>query len=367
MTEWLPGPKRPEDEPVPKAPEPVRPDPMDLPPDVPRSPSGRVPQWVLDEAAGRPSEPVAFRAWQSDDFGAPTPKARRRGRVRATVAVVALAALVSGIVWWGQQEATRPSYAVPPDSPAPTSPAPAPTPSAPSPTATALPRSLAPEPGLGETPRPASLPEGDLRQPKSRGYVFVAKQADKKTGVTWSPCRPLRWVLRASAQAPRDGDRMLREAFAQVAEETGLDIEYLGTTTEKYSDKRKAYQPSRYGKNWAPVLVSWSTVKEDPGLTGDVLGRAGPLWVVSDSGDRTYISGTVSLDAAEIGRLRSAYGYDVARAVLMHELGHLVGLAHVTSTTSLMNPRMQRGVTDYSNADLAGLHALGKGPCQPDA
>jgi hypothetical protein len=364
VTEWLPGPKRPEDEPVPKAPEPVRPDPMDLPPDVPRSPSGRVPQWVLDEAAGRPSEPVPFRAWQSDAFSAPSPKARRRSRVRATVAVVALAALVSGIVWWGQQGTAPPSYAdPPPEAPAPTSPAP----SQSTPASNGGPRTTAPAPGLGETPRPASLPEGDLQQPKSKGYAFVSKQADKKTGVTWSPCRPVRWVLRAEGQAPRDGDRMLREAFARLAKETGLDFEYLGTTTEKYADKRKAYQPSRYGKNWAPVLVSWSTLKDDPALAGDVLGRAGPLWVVSDSGDRTFISGTVSLDAAELGRLRSGYGYDVARAVVMHELAHLAGLSHVKSKTSLMNARVQRGVTDFSAADLAGLKALGQGPCQPDA
>jgi hypothetical protein len=364
VTEWLPGPKRPEDEPVPKAPEPVRPDPMDLPPDVPRSPSGRVPQWVLDEAAGRPSEPVPFRAWQSDAFSAPSPKARRRSRIRATVAVVALAGLVSGIVWWGQQGAAPPSYADPPrEAPAPTAPAP----SASTPASNGGPRTTAPAPGLGETPRPASLPEGDLQQPKSKGYAFVSKQADKKTGVTWSPCRPVRWVLRAEGQAPRDGDRMLREAFARLAEETGLDFEYLGTTTEKYADKRKAYQPSRYGKNWAPVLVSWSSLKDDPALAGDVLGRAGPLWVVSDSGDRTFISGTVSLDAAELGRLRSGYAYEVARAVVMHELAHLAGLSHVKSTTSLMNARVQRGVTDFSAADLAGLKALGQGPCQPDA
>lgn len=365
MTEWIPGPKRPEDEPVPRAPEPVRPDPMDLAPDVPRSPSGRVPQWVLDEAAGRPSDPVPFRAWQSDAFRAPSAPARRRNRARAVVAVVALSGVVAGVAWWSQQGVTPSSYAVPrTESPTTTE---SPTPAAStSPTAVATAPAAAPAPGLGETPRPTSLPVGDLSQSASRGYALLAKQKDKKTGVTWSPCRPVRWVLRGSATAPAGGDRMLSEAFARLARETGLEFEYLGTTTEKYTDERKAYQPSRYGKNWAPVLVSWSTLSQDPGLAGDVLGRAGPVWVGSDSGDRTFVSGTVSLDAAELDRVRASSGYGVARAVVMHELAHLAGLAHVKSKASLMYPRLQSGVLDYSEADLAGLEALGQGPCQPD-
>lgn len=360
MTEWIPGPKRPEDEPTPKAPEPHRPDPMDLPPDVPKSPSGRVPQWVLDEAAGRPSEPVPFRAWQSDAFGAPSPAARRRSRWKAVAAVTVVGALIVGVAVWAQQPPQREEIvAFPGDVPTSAAPDPSSSPRGSS-------SSDYPPEGVGETPRPASLPEADLRKSAAKGYVFATLQKDKKTGITWSPCRPITWVVRAAGRAPKDGDRMLRESFARIAELTGLEFVYEGATKEKYSDARVPFQPKRYGQRWAPVLVSWSSTKDDPGLKGDVLGRAGAAWVGTDSGDRTYMSGTVSLDAVELERVRSVAGYDVARAVVMHELGHLVGLGHVKSQAALMYPRVSVDVTDFAAADRRGLTVLGQGPCQPD-
>lgn len=361
MTEWIPGPKRPEDEPVPKAPEPDRPDPMDLPPDVPRSASGRVPQWVLDEAAGRPSEPVPFRTWQYDALGAPAATAaRRRGRWKAVAAVAAVGAMVAGVAFWASQPPAREDIVA--------FPADVPTSAAPTDDGSAKPAASQdfPTEGVGEKARPAGLPLADLRVASAKGYRFAGLQKDKKTGVTWSPCRPIAWVVRSAAKAPPDGERMLRESFARLSELTGLEFVYEGRTAEKFSERRKPYQPAKYGDRFAPVLVSWSSTKEDPDLKGDVLGRAGPYWVDTRSGDRFYASGTVSLDAVELGELRQQAGYDVARAVVMHELGHLAGLAHVKSDASLMFPRVSPYVTNYSGPDRRGLKVLGQGPCQPD-
>lgn len=334
------------------------------PPDgVPRSPSGRVPQWVLDEAAGRPVPPVPFRAWP--DAAQP---ASRRGRRRGAVLAVVASVLALVFVLWGVRPASQPLAGPDPGAGSSAEPAvPAlPTGEA-SPSSTpGRPDSAGPVIGFEESNRPAGLPLGDLTQRKSKGYVFTARQKDKRTGVTWSPCRPLHYVLRGSGDAPRQGERMIRESFARIAELTGLEIVDDGATKEKYDDDRLAYQPKRYGQRWAPVLVSWSTTRQDPGLEGDVLGRAGAQWVVTESGDRAYVTGTVSLDAVEINRLRSQYGYEVARAVVLHELGHLVGLGHVQDRTSLMHPEVSPAVTDFSAKDRAGLTVLGQGPCQPD-
>ncbi|MFN8170072.1 MAG: hypothetical protein U0S36_15005 [Candidatus Nanopelagicales bacterium] len=65
------------------------------PDDVPRSPTGRVPQWALDEATGRTHEAVPFRGATAPSVHAtPSRKARRSPWVvwvatAASVAVIA--------------------------------------------------------------------------------------------------------------------------------------------------------------------------------------------------------------------------------------------------------------------------------------
>jgi hypothetical protein len=50
----------------------------------------------------------------------------------------------------------------------------------------------------------------------------------------------------------------------------------------------------------------------------------------------------------------------------MHELGHLVGLAHTEHDDQLMFPRANAAVTTFGVGDRTGLARLGQGPCQPD-
>ncbi|GIG20793.1 hypothetical protein Cch01nite_15170 [Cellulomonas chitinilytica] len=81
-----------------------------MPDDLPRSPSGRVPRWVVDEASGRvvqqfgPAEPFRPAGGSGpDEFGqvwTPAVPARRRGS-RPVVPVLALVLLVGfGCTWW---------------------------------------------------------------------------------------------------------------------------------------------------------------------------------------------------------------------------------------------------------------------------
>jgi hypothetical protein len=79
------------------------------------------------------------------------------------------------------------------------------------------------------------------------------------------------------------------------------------------------------------------------------------------------VTGTVSLDATELPELlEDPDDVPVVRAIVLHELGHLVGLAHVDDDTQLMYPEAQRAVTDYADGDLTGLARLGAGPCVPE-
>lgn len=48
--------------------------------------------------------------------------------------------------------------------------------------------------------------------------------------------------------------------------------------------------------------------------------------------------------------------------MLLHEFGHVFGLAHVDTTDELMSEKGQ-GVMSYAVGDLEGLRLLGQGPC----
>lgn len=54
-----------------------------------------------------------------------------------------------------------------------------------------------------------------------------------------------------------------------------------------------------------------------------------------------------------------------ARAILLHELAHLVGLDHVAYPDQLMNSA-NTGQVSFGPGDLAGLAKLGQGTCYPN-
>jgi hypothetical protein len=227
-------------------------------------------------------------------------------------------------------------------------------------------RSDAPPPGLEEastplgTPPPA--PPGPTGAVRAHEFLTMSKQG---VPVTFSPCRPLHYVVRPD-NAPRGGDAMVAAAFKRLSAATGLTVINDGPTDEPANLERDPYQPDRYGSRWAPILVAWATEKEVPDFGGDTVGRAGPSQFTRGDGTTGYVSGVVLLDPEAIAQIRSSDGKARARAIILHELGHLVGLDHTTRDDQLMYPNSLSEQTDYAAGDLAGLARLGAGPCQPN-
>jgi hypothetical protein len=196
-------------------------------------------------------------------------------------------------------------------------------------------------------------------------FAFTSVQSDGTTPVTWDPCRPVHYVVRAEGR-PEGGDRLIADAVAAVSAATGLRFVDDGSTDESPSARRSIYQPERYGERWAPVLVAWMTPAEQPEFEGPATGLAGPT-IVSIPGTRKIdVSGVVELDATQIPQVLRREGRAAADSLVAHEFGHLVGLAHVDDPTQVMNPVSSGRVTSFADGDLTGLHALGLGSCVPE-
>lgn len=197
-------------------------------------------------------------------------------------------------------------------------------------------------------------------------YTFARFQADGTTPVTYDPCRPIHYVIRPQG-APAGGTEVVRSAISRVSEATGLRFVYDGATSEAPSFPRQIEQPGRYQGRWAPVLIAWVIPGEDPTLGAGTAGAGGSASIALPNQRRAFVTGAVQLDAENMASLmKRTNGKDLARGIVLHELGHVVGLTHIDDATQLMYPRSRAGVTDFGSGDLTGLAALGKGTCQPN-
>jgi hypothetical protein len=159
---------------------------------------------------------------------------------------------------------------------------------------------------------------------------------------------------------------MILNAISRLSLATGLQFIDDGPTTEAPTFQRAEYQPERYGDRWAPVLIAWVTTEENPDFAASVEGESGSVIVSQNNGPRIYVTGIVELDSSKLSTmLLVPGGASNVYAIILHELGHLVGLAHVADVNQLMFPESGHGVTDFNTGDLAGAAILGRGACVP--
>jgi hypothetical protein len=196
------------------------------------------------------------------------------------------------------------------------------------------------------------------------GYALLRTQDDGVSPVTWDRCTPIHYVMRPDG-APPQAAAEVRAALDMVARATGLVFVYDGVTDEAPTQDRPSYQPERYGDRWAPVLLAWSTATETPRLAGTVLGLGGPQLWDPGSGAR-YVTGMVVFDIDDVRRLGGFDRGTHVRPILLHELGHLVGLAHVADRGQVMWHEDEMPYAAYMAGDLRGLERLGSGPCHAD-
>jgi hypothetical protein len=224
-----------------------------------------------------------------------------------------------------------------------------------------------PTAGIEAADRPLGQPPAVLQSSsQSSSYRLQEAPDPGQEFVAYDPCRPIHYVVRPD-HGPANGQELIRQAVARVSEATGLQFTYDGGTDEAPQPERPRYQPERYGDRWAPVLIAWSTEADTPELAGQTVALSGSAAVAITGKPWVFVTGQLVLDAPHLTEIQSIPGgTDAARAVVMHELGHVVGLDHVEDRSQLMHPETSLAVTEFGPGDLAGLAKLGQGPCVPE-
>jgi hypothetical protein len=214
-------------------------------------------------------------------------------------------------------------------------------------------------PGAGHLAHDAN---GQIRhnvlQPDNFSFLFL--QSDNCLPVRWNPCAQIHYVVNGAQATPAQLDDT-RQAVADAAQATGIDFVFDDTTTED-PNARQPFEPSLYPGRWAPVLIDW----RHEGGANDLTEVAGGGFPVDARGVDVSGEMFLNLDAHLAGNapIPTGFGPGVTWGrILLHELGHVLGLGHVTSFDEIMHEPVtdQTSPTSaYGFGDLAGLRLLGR-------
>ena len=183
----------------------------------------------------------------------------------------------------------------------------------------------------------------------------------------WNPCQAIHYRVNL-AHAPKGALADVRSAIAQVHRATGMTLVYDGRTS--------VVPQQHFGENARaghapPLTIAWARPGTGPGasslLSSRTVGEGGLVWAQwVDARNRLHtwqgITGYVVLNDRYNAVYTAGFGAGRTRGeILLHELGHAMGLQHVSRPSQMMYPvAIPRSRARYGLGDLAGLRAVGR-------
>ena len=190
------------------------------------------------------------------------------------------------------------------------------------------------------------------------GYAFSSVLDGRP--VRWNPCEPVRWAVNLSG-APAGALPVLQSAVARVAAASGTTWQYVGPTNTRPTS---AVLPRKAQPRYPAVVLGWTDAGASDLLRAQpkgVLAMTRTAWFGVQRPDGSKVAATraavIAFDRTDRLPLRGAVSWE---AVALHELGHTMGLAHVSDQRQLMATVLPRTIADLQSGDRAGLLKLGR-------
>jgi hypothetical protein len=186
--------------------------------------------------------------------------------------------------------------------------------------------------------------------------VGLPSQYSASTDYRWNPCKVINYRVNAGGLATSPM-KLIRTALAKIRRATGLRFHYAGTTSVvpfsgAWNNSVPAYN----------LYLGWSTARKVPLLSGGVVGLGGFGTLVSTAaGSHVTQSGGAVFAKGSWPKLVHGWKKGASQgALLLHEIGHAIGLNHIGSKPEVMYPTLGTWTYPrYGAGDLKGLQKLG--------
>jgi hypothetical protein len=177
----------------------------------------------------------------------------------------------------------------------------------------------------------------------------------------WDPCTSIHYVVNADHGGPGAADDV-STAVSLLARASGLRFVYDGPSS--------AVPQLSYGEGAAPggappLLVSWAAPGQSDLLHGGSQAGEGGWrsWGSSTRPTRIVTGYALLVSGDSIAPGFGPADKTTRGRVLLHELGHAVGLNHTTDPDQVMYPSSDgRATSGYGGGDQAGLTQVGSTP-----
>ena len=219
-------------------------------------------------------------------------------------------------------------------------------------------------------PRPARTGDGSVQAqtvPTGPGgpysFLEVAYLEGERVPVRWNPCQPIEYQVN-TAGAPPGMSLAVRGAIEQASDATGISFRSRGETSRDTHDIiGGGYFANPLRSIYRPVLIDVVSHREfrtfdEPAR---VIAFAHAQQGNGDLNDQ-YVAGFIVVDG---GARYAPTGRWSMELIVLHELGHLLGLGHVRSPDELMysvevaRHTAPNPIFTWGSGDLAGLELLG--------